>query len=92
MPLRWPPVSLPTPVLVLNPESKYPNRRAYGLKARGDAKSNARAGHLENLVAGRQREFACGRERLDLIANDCAADVSEPLAGPTGGKQEGKTL
>ena len=78
--------------MALNPESKYPSRRAYVLKLRSDAKPDALAGRLENRVTGRQREFACGRERLDSIASDCAADVSEPLAGPTGGKQEGKTL
>ena len=39
----------------LNPESKYPNRRAYVLKLRGDATAEALAGRIENLVTGQQR-------------------------------------
>ena len=54
----------------LNPESKYPNRRAYVLKVRSDAKPGALAGRLENLVTGRQLEFASERELLDSIASD----------------------
>ena len=38
--------------MVLNPESKYPNRRAYVLKLRGDATPDALAGRIENLVTG----------------------------------------
>jgi len=54
----------------LNPESKYPNRRAYVLKLRGDATPGALAGRLENLVTGRQREFASADELLHSIAGD----------------------
>ncbi|MBK8754700.1 MAG: hypothetical protein IPL99_25050 [Candidatus Competibacteraceae bacterium] len=78
--------------MALHPESKYPTRRASVLKVHGDAKPDALAGRLENRVTGRQREFASSRELLDSIASDFAADASEPLAGPTGGKQQGKTL
>jgi hypothetical protein len=42
--------------MVLNTESKYPNRRAlYWL--RGDATPGALAGRLENLLTGQQRGF-----------------------------------
>jgi len=54
----------------LNPESKYPNRRAYVLKLRGDATAEALAGRIENLVTGRQREFASAEELLNSIASD----------------------
>ena len=47
--------------MVLKLESKYPNRRAYVLKLRGDANPAALAGRLENLVTGQQREFASGQ-------------------------------
>jgi hypothetical protein len=58
--------------MVLNPESKYPNRRAYVLKLRGDATPGALAGRLENLVTGCQREFACAAELLQSIVSDLA--------------------
>lgn len=54
----------------LNPKSRYPTRRAYVLKMRSDAKPDALAGRLENLVIGQQCEFASGRELLDSIASD----------------------
>ncbi len=63
--------------MALNPESKYPNRRAYVLKVRTDAKPDALAGRLENLVTGQQREFASGQQLLDSIASDLEANVSE---------------
>jgi hypothetical protein len=64
----------------LNSTSKYPNRRAYVLKLRSDAKPNALAGRLENLVTGRQREFASARELLDSLASDL--QVSSDERGP----------
>lgn len=63
--------------MALNPDSKYPSRRAYVLKVRGDAKPHALAGRLENLVTGQQREFASGDELLDSIASDLEAN-SDP--------------
>jgi len=68
----------------LNPESKYPSRRAYVLKVRGDAKPDALAGRLENLVTGQQREFASSRELLESIANDLQANTDEPSGDTTG--------
>jgi len=58
--------------MVLNPESKYPNRRAYVVKLRCDATPGALVGRLENLVTGRQREFTSAAELMESIASDLA--------------------
>ena len=63
--------------MTFNTDSKYPTRRAYVVKVRGDATSNSLAGRLENLVTGRQCEFASGRELLASIANDLEATLHE---------------
>ena len=68
----------------LNPESKYPSRRTYVLKVRSDADRNALAGRVENVVTGRQHEFASGRELIDAIASDIEASGGEPPAGAIG--------
>ena len=60
--------------MVLNPESKYPNRRAYVLKLRGDATPDALTGRLENLVTGQQIEFASARELLESLARELEAE------------------
>jgi len=62
--------------MTLNPESKYPNRRTYVLKVRSDAKPDALAGRLENLVTGQQREFTSGHELLESIASDLEASTA----------------
>ena len=72
--------------MALNPESKYPNRRAYVLKVRGDAKPDALAGRLENLVTGRSQEFASGHELLDSIVSDLAAGAGEHRTDVKGAK------
>jgi len=72
--------------MTLNPESKYPSRRAYVVKVRSDARPGALAGRLENLVTGQSREFASGRELLDSIASDLAPDAGERAADPAGTK------
>jgi hypothetical protein len=59
--------------MTLNAQSKYPNRRTYVLKVRGDALPDALAGRLENLVTGRQHEFASGQELLEAIAAELEA-------------------
>ena len=69
--------------MALNPDAKYPNRRAYVLKLRSDAKPDALADRLENLVTGRQREFASSRELLDSIASDLEASADQRSADPT---------
>jgi hypothetical protein len=53
------------------------------VKVRGDATPHALAGRLENLVTGRQREFASGRELLESIAGDLEAILHEPSPGVT---------
>ena len=62
--------------MTFNTDSKYPTRRAYVVKLRGDATPDWFAGHLENLVTGRQCEFASGRELLDSIAGDLEATLA----------------
>ena len=64
---------LPAAKMTFNTDSKYPTRRAYVMKVRGDARPDALAGRLENLVTGRQCEFASGRELLESIASDLEA-------------------
>jgi hypothetical protein len=59
----------------LNPEAKYPSRRAYVVKMRGDARPDELAGRVENLVTGASREFASGRELLESIASDLEANA-----------------
>lgn len=59
----------------LNPEPKYPSRRAYVVKVPSDTQPDALAGRLENLVTGQSREFACGGELLRSIAGDLAANA-----------------
>ena len=59
----------------LNPESKYPSRRAYVVKVRGDARPGELAGRVENLVTGTQREFTSGGELLESIASDLKANA-----------------
>lgn len=66
--------------MVLNVESKYPNRRAYVLKLRGDALPGALAGRIENLVTGNQLEFACARELLESLLRDLEAAARERAA------------
>jgi hypothetical protein len=61
----------------LNPETKYPSRRTYVVKVRSDAKADAIAGRLENLVTGRSHEFASAAELLDSIARDLEASVEK---------------
>ena len=59
--------------MTLNPESKYPSRRAYVVKVRADAQPDALSGRLENLVTGQQRDFTSGQELLESIARDLQA-------------------
>jgi hypothetical protein len=70
--------------MTFNTDSKYPTRRAYVVKVRSDAKPDALAGRLENLVTGQQREFASGRELLESIAGDLDATLHERPRGAEG--------
>ena len=65
--------------MVLNPESKFPNRRSYVLKLSADASPQAVAGRLENLVTGRQCEFSSAEELLASIVHDLASASDAPL-------------
>jgi hypothetical protein len=56
--------------MALNPDSKYPSRRAYVLKLSADAAPGALAGRLENLVTGKQREFASVEQLIEFITKD----------------------
>jgi hypothetical protein len=74
--------------MALNPESKYPNRRAYVLKLRGDAKPDALAGRVENLVTGQQRHFTSAQELVESLASDLepgSADADRMLPPPAEG-------
>ena len=70
--------------MVLNPESKYPSRRTYVLKLRGDASPDLFAGRLENLVTGRVLEFASANELHESINRDLEAAATERPADATG--------
>ena len=67
--------------MTFNVDSKYPTRRAYVVKLRGDATPNALAGRLENLVTGTQRDFGSARELVDTIASDLDRAAGELDAG-----------
>jgi hypothetical protein len=69
---------LRTRAMPLNAESKYPTRRAYVVKLRSDARSDALAGRLENLVTGSQRDFASAQELIESIATDLGRSAREP--------------
>jgi hypothetical protein len=68
----------------LKADPKYPSRRTYVVKFRGDAMPYALAGRIENLVTGRQLEFTSGGELLDGIARDFLEHVNEPPADASG--------
>ena len=63
--------------MTLNPDSKYPSRRAYVLKLRSDAQPGALAGRLENVITGTQHEFSSGLELLDSLTGDLAATAGD---------------
>lgn len=73
--------------MTLKPDSKYPSRRTYVLKIRGDAKPHALAGRIENLVTGQQSDFASGEDFLDCIAHDLLEHVDEPHTDLTGSER-----
>jgi hypothetical protein len=65
----------------LDSKSKFPSRRSYVLKLRSDAKPDAFAGRLENLVTGDQLEFASAHQLLESIARDLKASAEESSDG-----------
>jgi hypothetical protein len=70
----------PVAAMPAQPESKFPNRLAYVLKLRSDARRDAIAGRLENLVTGQRLEFESGRELLDAIAREIDSSSSDVAA------------
>lgn len=68
----------------LSRDSKFPSRRAYVVKVRGDAEPRALTGRIENVVTGRQSEFVSGSDLLDCIARDLLEHADELPADPTG--------
>jgi hypothetical protein len=66
------------PAMVLNPDPKYPNRRAYVIKVRGDATPDVLRGRVENLLTCEQHEFASALELVELIEVDLQSPGSMP--------------
>jgi hypothetical protein len=70
--------------VVLNAETKYPNRRAYVLKLCSDAVPDALTGRIENFLTGQQCEFANERELLEFLELELAGSASDAAPGATG--------
>ena len=58
------------------PETRYPNRLSYVLRLRGDAKPDALAGRLENVVSGRRVDFASASALLEALVDEIEADAA----------------
>lgn len=72
--------------MALNSETKYPNRRTYVVKVRSDATPTALAGRLENVVTGRQRDFASDSELVESLASDLRESAAERAPDEPGRK------
>ena len=68
--------------MTLNAKAEFPTRRAYVVKVRADAKSDALCGRVENLVTGQQREFTSGQELLESIGCDLRPIDASPSNPP----------
>ena len=68
--------------MTLRADTKYPSRRTYVVKVRGDATPVALGGRLENLVTCQQSDFTSARELLELIARDIGSYGAEPPSDP----------
>lgn len=64
--------------MTLKANVKYPSRRTYVVKVRSDAKPDALAGRLENLVTGQQQEFTSVQELIEWIASDLELGGDDP--------------
>ena len=64
--------------MTLKSETKFPSRRTYVLKVRGDASPAALAGRLENVVTGRQCDFASENELVESLAEDLRESGAKP--------------
>ena len=56
--------------MVMNSDSKFPNRRAYVVKLRSDATPDVLRGRVENLLLCEQHEFGSALELVELIKAD----------------------
>ena len=54
----------------LSSETRYPTRRMYVVKIRGDATRGTFAGRFENVVDGNEREFSSAHELIESMASD----------------------
>ena len=59
-------------------ESKYPSRRTYVLKLRGDARPDEITGRLENIVTGGQRAFESAQELLECLVSELVSTPADP--------------
>jgi hypothetical protein len=62
--------------MTLSSDTKYPSRRAYVVKVRSDATSDALVGRLENLVTGRRYEFTSAADLVRIIGDDIIAPAA----------------
>ncbi|WP_445400772.1 hypothetical protein [Zobellella sp. An-6] len=56
--------------MIFRADSKYPIHRAYVVKLSSDATPDALCGRLENLVSGKQGDFASAHELFELMTAD----------------------
>ena len=68
--------------MTLRADTKYPSRRTYVVKVRGDATPIALRGRLENLVTCQQSDFSSARELLELITRDIESCGAQPPSDP----------
>ena len=68
--------------MTLRADTKYPSRRTYVVKLRGDATSVALCGRLENLVTCQQSDFTSAHELLELISRDIQSCGAKPPSDP----------
>lgn len=58
--------------MILRQDIKYPSRRTFVLKLRGDATPGSLAGRLENVVTGRQYAFESLHELVRSLEGELA--------------------
>ena len=59
--------------MTLKADSKYPSRRTYVLKLRGDATPEQLRGRLENIVTCESENFSNAAELCELLARSVDA-------------------
>jgi hypothetical protein len=63
--------------MILRHDTKYPSRRTYVLKLRGDATPESLAGRLENVVTGRQYAFESIHELARSLEGELVVSRTE---------------